>query len=441
MTRTLHLLLPLLVMASVVLAQPQETAPDSTESRVNMRFMYLPVRPEEEVDTGRYVLEAGPDIWYNSYDGLKFGVRLHGGRADRLHVFDATLWGNSGLGQYGLPEGTDRFGFMPLSFIGDYRTSLHAYWANTTAHLSAKAVDGLYGGVIRLTKGNRSGNILYGLGFKVMYRPENNGTAYLLDRAHWYLGEWNNSINASMDYSYTYGAGQGSVGLDLRTSNLGSDHDYHYLRIEAINTTEFWMLSLRSRAFLQLGYGTDWASESLLYIDRASPEELSDNRFTRSAGIFPADWAAYGVVPNHFHHGGGLNLRGYAGYLSPEVMGDEVITAYSGAHGAAINLELEFDRVLGSDRWPLRKWLHLSTYLFGDAGIISISAPDETPRFAMPRADAGLGLALTVKNWGGVSRLRPFTVRFDMPFLVSRPPALQPEPWRFRWVLGIGRTF
>jgi hypothetical protein len=335
----------------------------------------------------------------------------------------------------------DPYGFMPLSFLGHYRTTLTDYWANSTAQFSARALDGLYGGKVGITKENRKGSITYGFWFKAMYRPKKNGTAYLLDRQHWVMGEWNNSFALTLDHRYTYGQGSGEINVEVRSSNLGSDHDYHYLRAAAINRTELWMLKLHSRGFVQLGYGTDWAIESQLYIDRASPEEMADNRFTRSAGIFPAQWGEYGVVPNHLHHGGGLNLRGYAGYLAPEMTGDDVALAYSGANGAAINLELDFDRLLGSDRWPLQKWLKLETYVFGDAGIISINAPDAAPAFAMPRADAGLGLALTIRQWGPIMNLKPLTLRFDMPFFVSRPAAMQPDNWRFRWVVGIGRTF
>jgi hypothetical protein len=437
----LHILLLLSVLMPEAWAQQDEELADSAESRVSVRFMYHPDHWAKETDTVRYILEASPDIWYNSYDGLKFGLHVTGGRADAHHVFNTYLWAHSGVGQYGLPEGTEPYGFMPLSFIGDYRTSLGSYWRSSAVHLTARAVAGLYGGKVGITKGNRKGNITYGLWFKAMYRPLRNGVPYLLDRQHWDMGRWNNSFTATMDYRYAYDAGTGEVNVALRSSHLGSDGDYHYLRAEAINRTELWMLKLHSRVFLQLGYGTDWASESLLYLDRASPEEMADSKFTRSAGIFPAQWAEYGVVQNRFHHGGGLNLRGYAGYLSPEVRGGEVIMAYSGAHGAAVNLELEFDRLLGSDKWPLRKWLRLNTYFFGDAGLISISAPDAAPVFAMPRADAGVGLALTVRQWGPIAKLKPLTVRFDMPFFVSRPAALQPDPWGFRWVLGVGRTF
>lgn len=441
MIRCVHTALMLLMLPMSASAQDVTIAPDTSDTRTYFRFMYMPEGGESDARTDGYRLEAGPDLWYNAYDGLKFGVRLLGAKADTLHAFEVFLWANSGIGQYGLPKGSDRYGFMPMSFQGSYRTSLHGYWRHSSARITARALDGLYGGTVELNKDNRRRNITYSFSFRCMYRPVANGLPYLLDRAHWDMGRWNNSFGAGLSFRYGHGLGTGSVEVALRTNHLGSDHDYHYLRTTAINHTDLWMLHLRSRVFAQMGYGTDWASESLLYLDRASPEEMMDSRFTRVAGIFPAEWGGYGIIPNHFHHGGGLNLRGYSGYLAPEVMGNRVVTAHSGANGFAINLELEFDRLLGSDRWPLREWVVLTTYLFGDAGIISTNRPDTTPSFAMSRADAGVGLALTVKRWGTIRRLDPLTVRLDMPVFVSRPAAMQPDPWGFRWMLGIGRTF
>jgi len=442
MTRPLRVFL-LLLLPIRCLAQ-DETLPegeDSVRQVSAVQFMFHPNNWSGERDTSRYVLEGTPIIWYNGYDGLKFGVWAEGGRGDLDHVFSARLWANSGLWQWGLPEGTDPYGFMPLAFTGDYRTSLRQIWRNSNVELGVRALEGLYGYRIGGSKQNAAGTLTMRLWYLAMYRSGINGMPYLLNRDTWDAGRWNSTINLSTAFSYTYGSGEGQVMAHVRSAFVGPGRDYHWFRAEALNQTDVWMLNLRSRVFVQVGFGSDWAPESMLYLDRASPEELMDNSITRSAGILPSQWADYRPVQNHFHHGGGLNLRGYAGYLAPEMTEGGQVLAYRGMSGAAVNLELEFDRLLGSDSWPLRKWVGLNTYLFGDAGIISINPQGAAPSFAMPRADAGLGLALTVKQWGPVTRLKPFTVRFDMPFFVSRPSALEADHWRFRWVLGVQRAF
>ena len=56
------------------------------------------------------------------------------------------------------------------------------------------------------------------------------------------------------------------------------------------------------------------------------------------------------------------------------------------------------------------------------------------------RMDAGIGTALTIRRWGNRNAIKPFTIRFDMPFFLNRPPAGQ-DFLAFRWLIGIGRSF
>ena len=50
----------------------------------------------------------------------------------------------------------------------------------------------------------------------------------------------------------------------------------------------------------------------MLYASGANPEDIMHNKYTRSAGFIPHDWFSYSLTnTNHFHYGGGLNLRGY----------------------------------------------------------------------------------------------------------------------------------
>ena len=48
-------------------------------------------------------------------------------------------------------------------------------------------------------------------------------------------------------------------------------------------------------------------------------EELMQSRFTNSDGVIPSSIREYNYSLNNFHSGGGLNLRGYTGYLAPEL--------------------------------------------------------------------------------------------------------------------------
>ncbi|MBL4586091.1 MAG: hypothetical protein JKX84_03405, partial [Flavobacteriales bacterium] len=269
----------------------------------------------------------------------------------------------------------------------------------------------------------------------------NRDIAYLLNRETWNANAWNNSFNFDIKHRYRYSSGKGELNIGLRSSSLGSDYDYNQLKLEAINRTDVWRLKLNTRFFAQLGTGSNWAPESALYLGGANPEEMMDNKYMRSAGIFPSDWANFQEITNRLHYGGGLNLRGYVGYLAPEIVDGETIFSYVGNSGASINAELEFDEIFGIRPRFTRKWLDMDLYLCGDIGFISTNRPSEKLAFATPRADAGLGMTLTIKKWGALDKVKPLTLRFDMPLFLNRTPALDSGPWKFRWIVGINKAF
>lgn len=392
-------------------------------------------------DWRKYEIAARPDFWYNGFDGLKFGLHVNGGHFNTNHVFNAYLWANSGFGQWDIPSNVEPNEFMPMNFMFDYRTSLSRYWKNSQIDASGRILDGLYNAELGFQKKTKSDKTTFRLSFKTLYRHEARDIAYLLYRDSWNIGQWNNSFNFNINHKYKHNRGNGELNLALRSSSLGSDYDYHQLKLEAKNETKLWRLILKTRLFVQLGTGSNWAPESQLYLGGANPEEMMDNKYMRSAGIFPTAWAEFREVGNHLHYGGGLNLRGYAGYLAPENVEDGVVFAYAGNSGAAINAELEFDEIFGLKPWWTKNWLDIDLYMFADLGFISTNSAGGNFSFAAPRADAGLGASITIKEWGVLEKVKPLTIRFDMPFFLNRTPALDPNPWEFRWVIGVRRVF
>ncbi|MCB0755422.1 MAG: M1 family metallopeptidase [Flavobacteriales bacterium] len=411
----------------------------------NSSFTPISIEADHQVfnrsDWRKYELNARPDFWYNGFDGVKFGLHVNGGHFNTNHVFNAWIWANSGFGQWDVPSDVSLNEFMPVNFLFDYRTSLAKYWKNSQIDVSGRILDGLYNGEVGFQKKTLSDKTTFRLSFRLLYRHEDRDVAYLLNRDTWNAGKMNNSFNFDIKHVYRYEAGNGELNIGLRSSSLGSDYDYHQLKLEAKNTTKLWRLILKTRAFAQLGTGSDWAPESQLYLGGANPEEMMYNKYMRSSGIFPSDWATFKETGNFLHYGGGLNLRGYVGYLAPEQVEDGVVLAFAGNSGASINAELEFDEIFGLRPWWTRNWLDIDLYLFGDLGFISTNQPGETLSFAKPRADAGLGAAITIKEWGVLEKVKPLTIRFDMPLFLNRTPALDPEPWAFRWVIGISRAF
>jgi aminopeptidase N len=209
-------------------------------------------------------------------------------------------------------------------------------------------------------------------------------------------------------------------------------------------------LELRSRLFARAGMGTRLPYESALWLAGANPEELMENKYTRSTGFVPDEWKGIDQETNHFHMGGGLNLRGYAGYFAADEKNGEIMIGYKGRSGASLNLELDYDNYIRLQPKLTRNWLHIDAYAFADGGVIELSKVSNIDEYynAVPtttvsdfRMDAGLGFAATIKRWGIFDKAQPLTIRFDIPFFINRPPATDPQYTGFRYVIGINRTF
>jgi len=401
-------------------------------------------------DWTHYELFSRPDIWYNSYDGVKAGIHMNGNFVNHYDIFDANLWINSGIGQGNLDSSVNYNSFNNMSYRLNYKTATDHFIKYSSINLSAKYLDGLSAYVAGFEKRDKQNDNKVYASFKSMIRQDQDDLAYLLYPNEWNAGKLNNTLLLGYEHTYTYKHGSGKINLDMRSSTLMGDYDYANIRLTVVNKNKLGIFNFNTRTLLQYGTGTNTPKESALYLAGASPEELMDNKFTRSAGFFPSDWMGYGANTNNFQMGGGLNLRGYAGYLAPyETASGGVKFVYRGNSGAALNAELEFDQLFDfiriTDQNGIIKWIKntfkLNTYLFGDMGVINSNAFYEDLRFADFRADAGVGTALTIKKWGALQTVHPLTIRFDMPFFLNRIPATESEYFKFRWVMGVSRTF
>ena len=171
---------------------------------------------------------------------------------------------------------------------------------------------------------------------------------------------------------------------------------------------------------------------------------MMDNKYTRSQGFFDPSWASIGTTTNKFQYGGGLNLRGYSGYLAPQIQSDGTIAlTYKGQTGTAVNAELEFSGLvkIKKQNW-LTNTFKLTTYLFGDAGTINYNTVNDVVlKMSDIRIDAGLGGALTIKKFGVLQTANPLTIRFDMPLFLNKMPATDKNYIQYRFVVGVSRAF
>ena len=208
--------------------------------------------------------------------------------------------------------------------------------------LFRSSLDGLNAFVIGFEKKDEMGKNLLYLNFKSLYRADSTDLNYLLYPDLWNPGKLNNTLNLGFEHKYNYKRGDGNIHLGLRSSAIGSGYDYANIQFSSINKSDLGKINFNTRMYIQYQSGVNGAPESDLYLAGANPEELMNNKYTRSTGFFPMDWMGYGNTTNHFHAGGGLNLRGYAGYLVvQEDKNSQIVAAYKGNSGAAINIEME----------------------------------------------------------------------------------------------------
>jgi hypothetical protein len=422
-------------------------------------------------DWNNYEAFIGPSLWYNSYDGVQIGFHVHGDYMLFKNNLNFTAYFNSHVGESiagtNTPHKNDN---QAAAFTFDYQTPTDGFIKNSSINLYAQSLDGLNEAkVLFQVKDNSLKNTFF-VQLKGMYRPYAWDSLYELTPSMydattgdvvptWQYKMFNNTITVGLKHEYHYSNyGKGTYELKFRSSLLTNDYNYNQSTFTWINSqTIFKKLVFKSRVFAQYGAGTNTPNESALYIAGANPEEMQDNPFTRAAGIIPASWANYGYQLNYLQEGGGLNIRGYSGYTyasSYTYQGKQYpLFAYYGTSGASVNAELEFNHLVHFNPRFLRNSFAITTYFFGDAGVINTTPPttfNTVPitythfplTFTNIIADAGVGGTLTIQKWGPLQLVKPLTIRFDMPFFINQLQYNTGSNFiQYRFVVGIGRCF
>ena len=396
----------------------------------------------------RYDMRVRPGLWYNGFDGAKIGAVLSGDYLRTKHVFELGLFFSSGLGQAYLDKTVSDYNaiknkYNTISFWLDYKTSTNRFIKKSNIYLQAKSLDGLDGGTLGFEKKSNSEKTRVYAHLKAMWRDLPQDMLYLINTQEWGYQKLNSAIHVGLEHNYKYKKGVGNILLNLRSSAFTNDYDFSAATITVVNKNDLGKININTRVFGQIGFGNKLPSESMLFAAGANNEELMDNKYTRSMGMVPLSWGGYGVTTNHFTAGGGLNLRGYSGYLLPQKNADGSLSYhYKGTTGVSVSTEIEFGKLFkGFNPKFLKNSLKFQPYLFGDIGSINTNTPGSANKMSAIMGDAGLGTTLSIVRWGRLYGIKPLTIRFDMPFFVSRLPHAEKDYLQFRWMLGVNKAF
>jgi aminopeptidase N len=411
-----------------------------------------------QTDRKHYRMYVRPDAWWNPIDGIKAGLHFEGDYLSTLYKIDATIWWNTHLLQedaYKSFKGESYYErYKPVNYSFNYNSPVTRNMPRLQLQLNSRYLDGLWAhraGFNWLTNDKNTVQ-LYG---QMLWRPSANDLTYLADPGEWSssAGRKNNSVNAAWTHRYEYVHGQGRYTLGMRAPILQKDalpFSYSYAQLESVNYGYIDQLEIRTRVFGRFGLGRQMPYESMLYMAGASPEEQMENKYTRSIGFAPTDWQGTSLYDvNHLQQGGGLNLRGYAGYYSPDEHNGGLLTGYKGRSGASASMEIGFGNYLQWRPRLTRNWLKADIYAFGDAGVMELSRYSTanvrntvpTATWSTLHADAGAGFAFTIKSWGVFEKARPLTIRVDFPVFLNRPPYGNNQYATLRYVIGINRAF
>ncbi len=422
-------------------------APDNAlRKNITHGFNFLIEQTEDPLN---YEISYRPDLWWNAHDGLKAGINVNGHYMKHYHLADISLWYNTTW-----LRSNDAYPAVPLSYSFNYNNPIGRYHKQARIYLQGLHTEGFHNYSIKATYNVRERddyrlqNSFFYAQVKSIYRPDNARLHYLIHPQEWTSPEaidgkdLNNSLSLGYKHFYNHNQYQGMLKLQTQTSFLFSPYDFSSLSLTYINNTQLSLLRFRSRIFGQWSTGRLMPVASMLYLAGANPETMLEDKFIRSVGIIPSQWGGYGPFVNNFHAGGGLNVRGYAGYLAPQESSDgKIFATYRGHSGIAINTELEFDAIFNVKPPRLKNYIGINTYFFADGGLISINELDDPLDLSHLRFSAGIGLALNIKKWWCLDKLKPLTLRLDFPLLLNRPPALSNDFIEYRWIFGFHRAF
>lgn len=363
-----------------------------------------------EAQNKEYEIIPAPDLWYNSVDGIRVGVRFKGqvvgSFEDGPHRLNGGVW--AGLW----------FPDLPVSYYLRYTEPISA-WSDFGSEANIQAVSSIRTGFHRhglsLNKRWQEGfdeRRYREISLLSEYRKRFDDDyvqfrALWSDQPHWVIGTSSALQNDNRFGWYT-----------LTTSTLAqiSDNPFTIAQLTATQQVPLnanWSFSFRTF----LGIASEQTAPEYLFSRSSGPAiEWMQNGFTRAKGTVPQPWLRSG----NFQVAGGANLRGYNKF-DVDSFTDGAVSPFLLNSIGAFNAEFYYPNPLGNllARVPyLSDFLTLRSYLFYDVGTsLGVTSNDTDTIFA----DAGTGFSLNFNIPDAMGKPRGFVFRYDIPFWLSEP--------------------
>lgn len=372
-----------------------------------------------------YELMPAPDLWYNSVDGVRVGVRLRGQMygtfEEGAHRLNAGLW----LGT--------KFPENPVSFYLRFTEpipSISDFGSEANVSIESQYRTGFQGHGLSFNKRWQPGFNEFNykelsLGFTAEHRFDKD---YLLFQQLW-QEEWLYMASLDLDISNANSLGRYYLSVSA-SGNLGGAQD-EFLRSQIgfqqqIELSEYF--TVHGRLFS--GFATkETAPEYLFMHSLNTGRSWINNGLTRARGTIPPSWMESGNIQVT----GGPNLRGYV-YQDIQSLNNGNVPLYTSL--SSLNMELDYPNPLDkivSDMPVFGGFISLRSYLFYDVGTsLGLTALEEHRTLS----DAGLGFLFSIDIPDYLGKSRGLAIRYDLPLWVSNPDS--ENAFKFRNVIGIG---
>ena len=372
-----------------------------------------------------YQISPAPDIWYNSVDGMRVGLRLRGEVpgtfGDGPHRINAGVW----LGT--------RFPDHPVSYffsVTEPIPGLSDFGSEASINIETLYRTGFQSHGFTFNKRWQAGfeetnYTEMGIGMRAEKRFDDQ---YLLYPQRW-RDEWLFPVTAHVLRTSVNRAGRYTFSLSADAHFMGNHPGF--IRTEMAFRQQVPLsesFGLLARFYTGLA-SEKTAPEYLFSRSMASARRWMNNGLTRARGTIPPAWIESGNIQIT----GGANLRGYL-HQDIQVLNGGTAPLFTSL--SALNTELDYPNPLGRaiNNIPVMgEFIDLRSYLFFDAGTSAGLTSMEESRIL---ADAGPGFLLSINIPDYLGKTRGLMIRYDMPLWLSHPGS--ENHFKFRNVIGIG---